>query len=718
MLACSDYVDELWTTVRTSAAVADFSIYKHYLYTWDATGAVTFQYFPTYIYIFFDGTTNNSTEGTNIWNSYNGISGTKYPFVAQHDKDAVEYQTKSAASMYAIYIAGVGTTIGSDTIRIAAQKMFGGGIGRRSIIAYEFLVKLIDSKDPDAELQAAFKLKIMGYSRGAKTARCFTVFLYHFGITPLHLVRSPSEDGLTPFENKYLNNVSPSTKGFVIPVAFLGLYDTVATLYTKLQISSDIFENVIDCYHAVGMHEDRGLFKLKVLPVRSEKWKEQFYLGSHQDIGGFKDNVRQLITLRDMIKFGLLEHGMETLALSDADYLSYTLTVQIHPTKRSRARLMSLQKKPPFFWRKARPVNWENGLSESTIYFAQSKQISPSNYKAKMEGISAIMKLIDPASKGRGLLSVTDATGTHFTCFLTATPLDTSSLDIATENTQAFSYTLTTDSGTQIVGTSTITFSLEFVGLDDSRGVFDFNLDTGIAEAVVEGTTSTLECEYPITDQEFTPSEDVTDAPATAPVTLPAEGQSVQCTAGGAAGTVYRVTKGELRSYHDAVVADFWDPNWMQYIAPLNCTTLTIGLPMIILPTEGEPLLCGQGGTPGTVYRMASDHLAPYDSPEIATSWDPNWQAAKTYDCRSIKIGATMMGPLPGLNTRITCSVLPYGGAVGDVYLFFHAQPATGTLDHLSKDITLVEAALFEYTAPLDCSNYAFGFVDKSQKLV
>lgn len=63
---------------------------------------------------------------------------------------------------------------------------------------------------------------------------------------------------------------------------------------------------------------------------------------------------------------------------------------------------------------------------------------------------------------------------------------------------------------------------------------------------------------------------------------------------------------------------------------------------------EGDPIKCisnlPNGLSEYTIYRYYGDGvLRPYPSPEIASSWDPNWGNPKLIDCKNVKVNA----PLP-----------------------------------------------------------------------
>ena len=58
--------------------------------------------------------------------------------------------------------------------------------------------------------------------------------------------------------------------------------------------------------------------------------------------------------------------------------------------------------------------------------------------------------------------------------------------------------------------------------------------------------------------------------------------------------------------------------------------------------TENSPVRCNAGGDPNAVYRVSNNQIRGYPSPEIAASWDPNWQQATMVDCTNLDIGPAM----------------------------------------------------------------------------
>jgi hypothetical protein len=66
-----------------------------------------------------------------------------------------------------------------------------------------------------------------------------------------------------------------------------------------------------------------------------------------------------------------------------------------------------------------------------------------------------------------------------------------------------------------------------------------------------------------------------------------------------------------------------------------------------VLPAEGSPIICGKdvSGSKGVgaIYRVEDGKLKWYPNPDIASSWDPNWNKFTTVpDCSSLSLGSDM----------------------------------------------------------------------------
>ena len=282
--------------------------------------------------IFFDGTTNDKTQGTNVWNMFNALIGSETIYEPSEglNKDDVEAYLKSTPTSRSIYVSGVATSRkGVSTIQSAT----GAGIERRAIIAYHYLTSICET-----DFVGLYELKIVGFSRGAVTARMFSTYLSLYGISLANMVPIAKFDGLTNFEASFLDGKTKSIKGRIPSITFLGIYDTVAAIGKTRRLDPDdhrlfdlpgeeslcklsikIPNIVVNVAHAVAINEYRYAFEPTYIERGNPRWIEKYFLGSHADIGGYANSERQKIALSWMIQQGF-SSVLGSLS-STADYI-------------------------------------------------------------------------------------------------------------------------------------------------------------------------------------------------------------------------------------------------------------------------------------------------------------------------------------------------------------------------------------------------------------
>jgi len=194
----------------------------------------------------FDGTWNDSS-------------------VADSQRDLKEdtnvYRFTKHYSKNVAYIDGVGTRYG------ILGKAFGGmtGLGWKRRVKEQFEILKKHFKKGDTEID------VIGYSRGATTAR---MFLHHL-------------------ENNYEKIIGKNGSPLTSPpkVRFLGLFDTVASLgipWTEKESGFDriIPEFVQHTYHAMALDESRETFGIERCLGDRRRITEVWFRGGHGDIGG------------------------------------------------------------------------------------------------------------------------------------------------------------------------------------------------------------------------------------------------------------------------------------------------------------------------------------------------------------------------------------------------------------------------------------------------
>jgi hypothetical protein len=282
-----------------------------------------------HIAIFFDGTGNNNDKDTAVkkWSNVGRIFEAAY--------------SEPAKAVYRIYISGVGTPFNGDaswwsTASVWVEDNLGGmGFGAGGDRRMEFGDARVNDRLRDAliinaqkagaevakyaaasedksfgELNRALgkhrlikmiNVSIFGFSRGAALARAFSN----------RLIKSCTQDEHDEDKLKYA--------GYPITIAFLGLFDTVASFGVPSKNARTPFserelivsEKVTRCVHFVAGHEVRFAFPVDLIRKNGKlagDWLEKTYPGVHSDVGGGYeptaqgiDNNYARIPMRDMM---------------------------------------------------------------------------------------------------------------------------------------------------------------------------------------------------------------------------------------------------------------------------------------------------------------------------------------------------------------------------------------------------------------------------------
>ena len=201
------------------------------------------------------------------------------------------------------YEKGVGTR--------ADEKLTGGGLGigleKRILGAYRYLRKKFNQNSWSPEQNRIF---LLGFSRGAYTARRVSGLLAHSGVP------KKAEDVNLGWQ-MYLDRDTEQAAGrkregrfWEVPVEMVGVWDTVKTTADPNYNDTQLPLNVAKGYHAMAIDERRLLF-----PVL--KWKKDprvlqvWFAGVHSDVGGgYPETGLSDIALRWMI-YRAAEHGVE-----------------------------------------------------------------------------------------------------------------------------------------------------------------------------------------------------------------------------------------------------------------------------------------------------------------------------------------------------------------------------------------------------------------------
>ncbi len=267
------------------------------------------------IVIFCDGTSNRPDQLSE------GIAAPTNVFRLFSNLEKSEAQT-------AWYDAGVGTETSSETLTgktlgaiakmigwVKATPFFGAFVKFRTLIEAGFGVGITENIvqaycEIVRRYQPGDRIYLIGFSRGAYTARCVAGVIRRCGLLRAENVRYSADvvrlfrmrretDKNVPIHQSYVHAQLP-------PVEFLGLFDTVGSLgvpmwgwwfnalkfFRNTPLSTDPSPICVHVYHAMAMDERRAQFFPtpfdKTLPAGA--WtttlKEVWFRGAHCDVGG------------------------------------------------------------------------------------------------------------------------------------------------------------------------------------------------------------------------------------------------------------------------------------------------------------------------------------------------------------------------------------------------------------------------------------------------
>ncbi|MBX3325319.1 MAG: DUF2235 domain-containing protein [Nitrospira sp.] len=280
------------------------------------------------IFVFLDGTKNNSLSGTNVWRLYDLLS-----------KSTDEQLT-------AIYIPGVGS-IDKPVLGAALGK----GMEERILNGYDFVAKHYNPGDG---------IFIFGFSRGAHETRSLAGLLSYVGVPTtvgqdhtygtrdwnaiLELTKDKSDEDYTDKWTSWTPDQPPllgkeikdklKIEMRAVTIAFLGVWDTVPgssfinfgvckgekgffkrwvpflTPAEGDRYKSDSYPPIHQIAHAVSLDEKRSKFApLLLCPTINPQYtslNEEWFPGAHSDIGGGYEDSNDLAGLSFNWMLGLL----------------------------------------------------------------------------------------------------------------------------------------------------------------------------------------------------------------------------------------------------------------------------------------------------------------------------------------------------------------------------------------------------------------------------
>ncbi len=185
--------------------------------------------------------------------------------------------------------------------------IYGYGLDKRILAAYRFLSNRFSDTDWDRDENKVF---LLGFSRGAYTARRISGLIAHSGI-PVKV--KDTELGFELYKRRDTESVAEmkeERRFFDIPIEMIGVWDTVKATNDSDYHDNKLSDNVVAGYHAMAIDEKRKSF-----PVlkwnKNSKATQVWFVGVHSDVGGgYGDAHLADIALEWMIYRGL-NHGLD-----------------------------------------------------------------------------------------------------------------------------------------------------------------------------------------------------------------------------------------------------------------------------------------------------------------------------------------------------------------------------------------------------------------------
>ncbi|MES1944109.1 hypothetical protein PC39_08339 [Salinisphaera sp. PC39] len=200
----------------------------------------------------------------------------------------------SASGQVQHYEEGVGTA----HMEALPGGIYGQGLDRQILGAYRFLSNRFSDSEWPAERNRIF---IFGFSRGAYAARRLAGLVSRCGV--------PTEaDDVELAWRLYLNRDNDSMgdlkeRGFLVdvPVAVLGVWDTVKTTTDEDFDDHKLPDCVEHGYHAMAIDERRRFFRV-LRWNKDDRVRQVWFAGVHSDIGGgYEETGLSDIALKWMI---------------------------------------------------------------------------------------------------------------------------------------------------------------------------------------------------------------------------------------------------------------------------------------------------------------------------------------------------------------------------------------------------------------------------------
>lgn len=252
----------------------------------------------------FDGTWNDET-GPNpadyLWETARGLwvnrtdPGRAYPPIITNVAKTMHALAADGPGQLVHYFRGVGNDDENDALNKLVE---GGAAQEEKFIRRNAYVAFLQN------YRQGDRISILGFSRGAASARLFARDLRERGLLDRVLIESRRRRARNSGESwneiwaLYTHQSKKLLPGEALEIAFIGVWDTVATSLGAKPAELEPDEAVGQVVHCVALDEERNLYRPALLQRAGQapNVKEVWFPGCHSDVGGgyFNDALGRL----------------------------------------------------------------------------------------------------------------------------------------------------------------------------------------------------------------------------------------------------------------------------------------------------------------------------------------------------------------------------------------------------------------------------------------
>lgn len=197
--------------------------------------------------------------------------------------------------------------VGTRTWEALPGGIYGYGLDKRILGGYRFLRRCFQQRRWERDENKVF---LLGFSRGAYTARRLSGLIAHSGL-PKNA--SDAELGWQIYQARdtlSAKRLKKEGRFFDIAVEMIGVWDTVKSTNDSDYQDSKLRDNVLAGYHAMAIDERRKFFPI-LKWSRDRRATQVWFAGAHSNVGGgLASHGLSDIALRWMI-YRAKEHGLE-----------------------------------------------------------------------------------------------------------------------------------------------------------------------------------------------------------------------------------------------------------------------------------------------------------------------------------------------------------------------------------------------------------------------